>query len=91
MRKHITAIACISALAVASVAGCTKEERIVAGGMIGAGAGLLTASVLGANSNWTILTVLAGAAAGALVAKNKVTGKCAYARGDGTYYEAACP
>lgn len=79
--------------AVLALAGCqmTQTERSVVGGVAGAAGGLAVANLLGANSNWTILTTVAGAAAGTLLAQNQNTGRCAYARGDGTYYEAACP
>jgi uncharacterized protein YcfJ len=90
MRK--TLLAATAALSL--TAGCdtlTRDERTVAGGVLGAGAGLLTASVLGADTNWSILAALGGAAAGALVARNQETGECAYATGTGTYRVAPCP
>lgn len=76
-----------------ALAGCqmNQTERNVVGGVAGAAGGLAVASLLGANTNWTILTTVAGAAAGTLLAQNTQTGRCAYARGDGTYYEAPCP
>lgn len=75
------------------LAGCqmTQTERNVVGGVIGAGGGLAVANLLGANTNWKIIGTVAGAAAGTLLAQNTQTGRCAYARGDGTYYEAPCP
>lgn len=69
----------------------TATERRVAGGVLGAAGGLAVANLLGANTNWAIIGTVAGAAAGTLLARNTETGTCAYARGDGTYYEAACP
>lgn len=69
----------------------TTTERRVAGGVLGAAGGLAVANLLGANTNWAIIGTVAGAAAGTLLARNTETGTCAYARGDGTYYEAACP
>ncbi|MCI2399008.1 glucose-6-phosphate isomerase [Aliiroseovarius subalbicans] len=89
MRKQLILLACASSLA---IAGCnmTTQEQMVVGGVVGGAAGLLTANALNANTNWTILAVLAGAAAGSLVAKNNATGECAYAKGDGTYYTAPC-
>lgn len=76
-----------------ALAGCqmTTTERQVLGGVMGAAGGLAVANLLGANSNWAIIGTVAGAAAGTLLARNTQTGTCAYARGDGTYYEAACP
>lgn len=79
--------------ATVALAGCqmTQTERSVVGGVTGAAGGLAVANLLGANTNWKILATTAGAAAGTLLAQNTQTGKCAYARGDGTYYEAPCP
>jgi len=76
-----------------ALAGCqmTQTERSVVGGVAGAAGGLAVANLFGANTNWTIISTVAGAAAGTLLAQNTRTGRCAYARGDGTYYEAACP
>lgn len=75
------------------LAGCqmTSTERQVFGGVAGAAGGLAVANLLGANNNWAIIGTVAGAAAGTLLARNTQTNTCAYARGDGTYYEAACP
>ncbi len=71
---------------------CTAySEAEVAGGLAGAGLGAITAQVLGADDDWTIIAALAGATAGTLVARNQQNRNCAYARGDGTYYTAACP
>ncbi|MCC5961749.1 MAG: glycine zipper 2TM domain-containing protein [Rhodobacteraceae bacterium] len=78
--------------AVLAVSGCqmTDTERTIVGGAAGAGAGLAVSNLLGANTNWTIIGTVAGATAGSLLARNTQTGQCAYARGDGTYYEAPC-
>lgn len=81
-------------LAIAMLGACESlppEARTVAGAAGGAAAGLITAEALGAGSNWRLIAALAGASAGTLVAHNTRTGSCAYARGDGTYYRAACP
>lgn len=67
-----------------------REDRVIIGAVTGAAVGLLTAEALNADRDWRIIAVLAGAAAGALVARNDVTGDCAYARGDGTYYTRPC-
>lgn len=89
MTKFIVIGAMIGAMA---LSGCqmTATERAVIGGVAGAAGGLAVSNLLGANTNWTILTTVAGAAAGTLLAQNMATGRCAYARGDGTYYEGAC-
>ena len=76
------------------MAGCenlTTEQRTLFGMTAGAATGLLTAEAFDADGNWRLIAALAGAAAGTLVAQNNATGRCAYARGDGTYFEAACP
>jgi osmotically inducible lipoprotein OsmB len=90
MSKFIPATILAATIA---LAGCqmTQTERTVVGGVAGAVGGLAVGNLLGANTNWTILTTVAGAAAGTLLAQNTATGRCAYARGDGTYYEAPCP
>jgi len=88
--KKLTAVVAITAGLALSACTMNSNERMVLGGVGGAGAGLLTANLLQANSNWTMLAVLGGAAAGALVARNTATNECAYARGDGTYRVAAC-
>ncbi|MBN2760842.1 MAG: glucose-6-phosphate isomerase [Rhodobacteraceae bacterium] len=90
MRKFASMAVLAGAVA---LAGCqmTSTERTVAGGVLGAAGGLAVANLLGANTNWAIIGTVAGAAAGTLLARNTQTNTCAYARGDGTYYEAACP
>lgn len=69
----------------------TREERTIVGLTAGAAAGLITAEALDADDDWRLIAALAGAAAGTLVAQNTDSRRCAYARGDGTYYVAACP
>lgn len=90
MTKSAPTLLLVAALA---LAGCqmTQTERNVVGGVAGAAGGLAVANLLGANTNWKIIGTVAGAAAGTLLAQNTATGMCAYARGDGTYYEAPCP
>jgi osmotically inducible lipoprotein OsmB len=79
-------------VATMALSGCqlTDTERQVVGGLAGAGVGLVAADFLRADQNWTILTALAGAAAGAMVARNRATNECAYAVGDGTYRVRPC-
>ena len=84
----------IAACAMLSLAACetlTTNQRTAAGMAGGAAAGLITAEALGADSDWTLISALAGAAAGTVVAQSRQKTVCAYARGDGTYYEAPCP
>lgn len=91
MKMWITAIACTAMLGLGACDNMTAQQRTVTGASGGAAAGLLTASALGADSKWRVIGALAGAAAGTVVATNNQRTVCAYARGDGTYYEAACP
>ena len=60
------------------------------GAAVGGVLGAITATALGADTEWLIIGTLVGAGAGALVAQNQQTGECAYANGDGTYYRAPC-
>lgn len=91
MKLHVFAAA---ALAISSLTACdtlTPDQRSVVGVTGGAAAGLIAARVLEADPAWTLIAALGGAAAGTVVAQNASTGRCAYSRGDGTYYTAACP
>lgn len=90
MYRNIIALACASTLAL-SACQMTNSEQAMVGGLVGAGAGLITANALDANDNWTVVAVLAGAAAGTMVARNNATRQCAYANGDGTYRTGPCP
>ena len=86
-----TAIA-IGALAI--LPACTEltaDQASVVGVTAGAATGLIAANVLEADDDWTLIAALGGAAAGTLVAQNARRDQCAYSRGDGTYYTAACP
>lgn len=66
------------------------DANTVAGVAGGAAAGLIAADALNADNNWRLIAALGGAAAGTMVAQNTQSEKCAYARGDGTYYVAPC-
>ncbi|MCB1360629.1 MAG: glucose-6-phosphate isomerase [Rhodobacter sp.] len=87
--KSVLVALVISATA---LGGCTmtQNERDVVGGLAGAAGGLVLASALNANPNWTIVAALGGAAAGVLVARNSRTGECAYSNGRGQYYTRRC-
>lgn len=90
MKKPAIALACVAAL---TLAGCLSpyEERQVGGALVGGGLGFLTAKALGADRNWVVLSTLAGAGAGTLVARNTADNSCAYATGDGRYRRGPCP
>ncbi|WP_294613380.1 glycine zipper 2TM domain-containing protein [uncultured Roseovarius sp.] len=89
MRHQLLTLACAASL-VLSACDAPPSNRELTGGVIGAAGGLLLASAFDANPGWTILTTLAGAAAGTLVARNTATNQCAYAVGDGTYRSVPC-
>ncbi|MEN8933564.1 glycine zipper 2TM domain-containing protein [Planktotalea arctica] len=91
MKNVAFTCACISILGLSACQNLTSDQRTVAGVAGGAAAGLITAEALGANKNWRLISALGGAAAGTMIAQNQNRKVCAYARGDGTYYEAACP
>jgi hypothetical protein len=81
----------LSVLTLGACENMSPEGRTVAGAAGGAAAGLITASALGADDDWRLISALGGAAAGTIVAQNQNNNMCAYARGDGTYYRAPCP
>jgi osmotically inducible lipoprotein OsmB len=92
MRRSLLNLLSVTSMVLAT--GCetlTTEQRTVVGATTGAAAGLITAEVLDADDDWRLIAALAGAAAGTLVAQNTATDRCAYARGDGTYYTVPCP
>ena len=93
MKKTVLTLACVASLALSACMSrpLTDQEKTVAGGVAGIAAGLITANAIGANKNWTVLTTLAGAAAGIMVARNSDTNQCAYSNGDGTYRTRPCP
>lgn len=91
MRNVALTVACMSILGLSACENLTSEQRTVAGVTGGAAVGLITAEALGANKNWRLISALGGAAAGTAIAQNQSRKICAYARGDGTYYEAPCP
>lgn len=84
-------IAGATLLALAACDNLTSDQRTLVGATGGAAAGLITADLFDANDDWRLISGLAGAAVGTLVAQNDVTQQCAYARGDGTYILAPCP
>jgi hypothetical protein len=91
MLNQTLAVLLVSSLGLAACDMTPDQQRMATGAAIGGGLGLLTAEVLGADTEWVIVSTLAGAAVGTLVARNTATGQCAYSNGDGTYYQAPCP
>jgi hypothetical protein len=91
MRTTMTGLSAAAIIGLAACQPLTDDERLVAGALGGAAAGLIAAEVLQADDDWRIISALGGAAAGTLVARNLATNQCAYARGDGTYVRRPCP
>lgn len=91
MKRFAISLAALSILGLSACDTMTADQRTVAGVAGGAAAGLITAKALGADDDWRLIAALGGAAAGTVVAQNQQRKVCAYARGDGTYYEAPCP
>lgn len=89
MRKSFIALTCATGLI---LTGCDdrQDERVLTGALIGGGVGLISGKVFDADKDWVVVTTLAGAAIGALVAENSRTNECAYKRGDGTYVVRPC-
>lgn len=83
----------VVATALLVMTGCetlSPQAQTVVGATGGAAAGLITAEALGADDDWRLISALAGAAAGTVVAQNARTQQCAYSRGDGSYYTGPC-
>ncbi len=91
MKNSIFAFGASAVLLLSACENMSQEGRVVAGAAGGAAAGLIAAEAFDADSDWKLISALAGAAAGTVVAQNNARNTCAYARGDGTYYEAPCP
>ena len=89
MTKTISAALLGSVIAL-SACQPTPQNQAVTGAIFGGAAGLALAELTDANPQWTAVAVLAGAAAGTLVAQNQASRECAYADGRGGYYVAAC-
>ena len=81
MFKSLVPIALASSMALSACQMSTQDQNQLGGALAGGAVGLITAKALGANTNWTVLTTLAGAAAGVMVARNQQTGECAYSTG----------
>jgi len=88
--KHI--VITLAGAALLALPGCLtpQQERQVGGALIGSSLGFVTAKVLDLDSDWVVVSTLAGAAAGTLVARNSARNTCAWATGDGRYREGPC-
>ncbi|WP_417726261.1 glucose-6-phosphate isomerase [Roseovarius sp.] len=82
----------IASIASLSLSGCMQgvSDREMTGGAIGALGGAAIASAFDVSAGWTVVSALAGAAAGTLIARNTAKNQCAYANGDGTYRTVPC-
>ena len=96
LRIRAILITCLAALALSACVAVSPDERNqIAGGVLGAGAGLLLADAFDANPAWSVGAGLAGAAIGQQVARNTRTNECAYyagrnAQGQAVYRTGAC-
>lgn len=92
MKKALIGATLFAATAV-SACQLTETEAMIVGGIAGGTAGLIAANVVDANPEWRAVAVAGGAVAGTLIARNTVTGQCAYSKGpDSDEYEVrACP
>lgn len=88
--RWIPVVATTVAIPLGACTNLTPEQRTVAGVAGGAAAGLIAADALKADDDWRLVAALGGAAAGTVVAQNNQSNQCAYSRGDGAYYTAAC-
>ncbi len=88
----MTRLAPIAIILTLGLAGCDPNSRDQVGaGVAGGTVAAIAATALGANSAWTVAAAGAGAAAGALYARNQQTNQCAYHTGDGeTVQVGAC-
>jgi hypothetical protein len=90
-KQIIASIVLAGALAMTGCQSMTRvEQNTLAGGVIGGGLGALTAAAFGASAGWVVVTGAAGAAAGAIYARNATTNECAVSNGDGTYRIVRC-
>jgi hypothetical protein len=89
MHSKILGVTCSGLLALSACGPVVEGEA--AGALAGGAIAFVTAKALDVDPEWELATALAGAAAGALVARNTATRECAYATGDGRYYTAPCP
>ncbi len=90
MPTRLTALFLCAALALPA---CdqVRDDDVLFGAAAGAALGAITAKILLEDDDWVVIGALAGAAAGTLVARNRERNRCAYSRGDGTFYTARCP
>lgn len=89
--KHLMITLVVSgSLVLSGCGGMSPATKTVVGATGGAAAGYLAADALGADSDWKLISGLAGAAAGTMVARHKRKNRCAYSNGNGSYYTKRC-
>ncbi len=81
------ALLCAGALAISACQMTIQEGQ---GAVMGGALAAITLAVLDADPAWLLIGTAAGAAAGAMIARNSKTNECAYADGRGGYYKAPC-
>lgn len=92
MSKTLLPLLLGTTLVVSACTNLTGQDRANIGLLGGAAGGFLLAEAFDANEEWTILSTVAGAAAGTVVARSTTnSNNCAYSNGDGTYTVAPCP
>ena len=92
MKTSILSLTCVAALALSACERpLTNQEKTIVGGLAGIGAGIAASNVTGANKNWTVISTVAAATAGVLIARNNHTAECRYSDGQGGYVVRACP
>ncbi|MFN3170206.1 MAG: bacteriocin [Hyphomicrobiales bacterium] len=90
-KRVAASVVLVGALAMAGCQSMSRvEQNTLAGGVIGGGLGALTAAAFGASAGWVVVAGAAGAAAGAIYARNTTTNECAVSNGDGTYRIVRC-
>lgn len=83
--KKIIALMLAASLGLSACAQGPSQRTVdtVGTGVAGGAIAAIAATALDASTGWTVAAGLAGAAAGALYARNKETNQCAYHTGDG--------
>lgn len=90
-KQIAAAIVLAGAMAVAGCQSMTRtDQNTLAGGVVGGGLAALTAAAFGVSAGWIVVAGAAGAAAGAIYARNATTSECAVSNGNGTYRVVRC-
>ncbi|MEM7073869.1 MAG: glucose-6-phosphate isomerase [Pseudomonadota bacterium] len=91
MKTRVIGFVAAAALGLAACENMSQQQKDeLAAGIFGAGAAGITAAAFDASAGWIVVAAAAGAATGALIARNNQTGECAYSDGSGGYTTGAC-